>query len=162
MRLSFEIQGVEQSAERIEGGSARCFIAVAKEMGLQMLVLRNYAVTNTMHGQIVNQRSGNLARSTVSTTETAGETVAGRVGVPDDNSAPYARILHEGGTTRAHIIEVQNARTLAFVAGGQMIFRRLVNHPGSKFAPRPYLAAALDAQKEQIRAALAAAIEQAL
>lgn len=162
MKLSFEIQGVEQTAERIEGGYLRCYLAAAKEMGVQMLELRNYAVNNTMHGQIINQRSGNLARSTVNKAETVGETIIGRVWIPDDNSAPYARILHEGGTTRAHVIKAAEGKTLAFMAGGQMIFRKQINHPGSTFAPRPYLAAALEAQKEQIRAALTAAMGKAL
>lgn len=162
MKITYEIVGVEPAAERIEGSYFRMYAATAKEMGVQMLGLRNYAVTAKMHGQVVNQRTGNLARNVISETEEQPNAVLGRVGIPAANTAPYGRILHDGGQTRAHVIEAKEGRMLAFMAGGRMIFRRSVNHPGSKFPPRPYLASARDDMKMTIRAGLAAAMEKAL
>lgn len=162
MKVSYDIVGVPQAVERIEGTFTRLYVATVREMGAQMLGLRNYAVTAKMHGQVVNQRTGNLARNVVFETEKQGDAVLGRVGIPQANTAPYGRILHDGGTTRAHVIEAEKAKTLAFMAGGRMIFRRRVNHPGSKFPPRPYLASALDDKRAEIRAGLAAAMEKAL
>jgi len=128
-----------------------------------MLGLRNYTISTHMHGptgpNTVRQVSGNLARSVVSQVEDDGKAITGVVGFPEGSPAgSYARILHEGGTTRAHVIEARNAQTLAFMAGGQMIFRRKINHPGSNFPARPYLTSALEEQAAQIKASLSAAI----
>jgi hypothetical protein len=161
VNIDFSIIGVNEAVEGFEGGYYRMFAAALREMQVQMVNLRNYAVQNTMHGQMINQRTGNLARNVASEAMAEGESVIGRVGVPEANTAPYARILHDGGTTRAHVIEARNAQTLAFMAGGHMIYRRRVNHPGSKFPARPYLAAARDAQLAEIRAGLIRAMERA-
>lgn len=174
MKITYEIVGVPEAAERLEQSYTRLYVATAKEMGVQMLELRNYAVTAKMHGQMVNQRTGNLARNVISETEEQGSAVLGRVGIPSANTAPYGRILHDGGTTRAHVIEAKKAKALSFVmtaetldaAGfgweGGRIFLRRINHPGSKFPPRPYLASALEDRRAAIRASLAAAMEKAL
>ena len=42
--------------------------------------------------------------------------------------------------------------------GGQMIFRRKVNHPGSNIPARPYLTSALDEQAAEIKANLTTAM----
>jgi phage gpG-like protein len=161
VRVDYTIVGVQESADKFEGGYYRMYAAAATEMKAQMLGLRNYAVTTTMHGQVINQRTGNLVRNVISETEEQGTSIVGRVGVPTSNTAPYARILELGGQTRAHIIEAVNAKTLAFTMGGVTMFRRQVNHPGSKFPARPYLAIARDAMIGEIRAGLARAMEAA-
>lgn len=137
--------------------------AAFQQMRTEVVNLRNYTLSTHMHGptgpNTVRQLSGNLARSLVSQVEEEGAVVTGVVGVPQASPAtPYARILHEGGTTRAHVIEASEGKTLAFMAGGQMIFRRQVNHPGSNIPARPYLTSALDEQAAQIKANLTAAI----
>jgi hypothetical protein len=161
VRIDYSIVGVPEAVDAFEGGYFRMYAAAAKEMAKQMVLLRNYAVENTMHGQIINQRTGNLVRNVTSETSEEGDSITGRVGVPQANTAPYARILHEGGSTRAHVIEAINADVLAFMMGGQMIYRKRVNHPGSKFPARPYLAVARDAMIGEIRLGLARAMEQA-
>jgi hypothetical protein len=161
VRIDYTIVGLQEAAERFEGGYYRMYTAAAREMRAQMLGLRNYAVTTTMHGQMINQRTGNLVRNVTSETEEQSTSIVGRVGIPTANTAPYARILHDGGTTRAHVIEAVNAKTLAFTMGGVTMFRRSVNHPGSKFPARPYLAVALEARSSEIRAGLARAMEAA-
>jgi phage gpG-like protein len=159
VRIDYQIVGIQEAADRFEGGYYRMYAAAAREMAAQMVSLRNYAVQNTMHGQMINQRTGNLVRNVTSETEEQGTSIVGRVGVPTTNTAPYARILHDGGTTRAHVIEAVNGKALAFQAGGSMIFRRSVNHPGSKFPARPYLTIARDAMIGEIRAGLVRAME---
>lgn len=47
----------------------------------------------------------------------------------------YAAIHQFGGVTRAHIIRAKKGKALKF--GGR--FFRKVNHPGSKFDPRPFI-----------------------
>lgn len=167
MRLVLEIGGVPEVAAGIEGGYTRMQLAAFNEMRMSMLALRNYTLNTHMHGptgpNTVQQRSGNLARSTVSQVEDDGNAITGVVGIPDASPATaYARILHDGGSTRAHVIKAAEGKKLAFMASGQMIFRRQVNHPGSNFPARPYLASALEEQAKQIKANLAAAMQDAV
>lgn len=49
--------------------------------------------------------------------------------------APYAVYLEYG--TRPHAITPVRARVLRFEVGGEVVFTRLVHHPGSK--PNPFL-----------------------
>lgn len=42
----------------------------------------------------------------------------------------YVKFLASG--TKAHFIEARRARALRFVAGGQLLFRKSVQHPGTK------------------------------
>lgn len=48
-------------------------------------------------------------------------------------------ILHFGGKTSAHIIRPRRAKALAFNVGGNTVFAKSVNHPGSRFPARPYM-----------------------
>ncbi len=167
MRLALEVVGAPEAAAGITGGVARMQIAAVKQMGIEMLGLRNWVVTEHLNGPTgattLQQRSGNLARSVSNEVDEDSTSVTGLVGIPAASTAQaYARILHEGGTTRAHVIEALNAKALAFTMGGQTIFRRKVNHPGSNFPPRPYLKSALEEQKAQIVAGLSAAMKDAL
>lgn len=52
----------------------------------------------------------------------------------------YAAIHQFGGQTKAHVIRAKNKKFLAFRGkDGGMVFRRSVNHPGSKIPARPFL-----------------------
>jgi|SRR5450759_4446143 len=53
--------------------------------------------------------------------------------VGSDN--PIALLHHEG--TKPHIIRPRNAKILAFWAGGSLVFRHVVHHPGTQ--PNRYL-----------------------
>jgi hypothetical protein len=54
------------------------------------------------------------------------------------NTAPHAAVVHKG--SRSHAITARNARVLRFTVGGEVLFRRTVNHPGT--TGRPWLAQA--------------------
>jgi phage virion morphogenesis protein len=51
----------------------------------------------------------------------------------------YAAIHQFGGTTSAHTIMAKNRKALQFNVGGETIYRKKVNHPGSKIPARPYM-----------------------
>lgn len=55
------------------------------------------------------------------------------------SNVEYAPMVHDG--TRPHIIRPRNARALRFVVGGQVVYARVVHHPGT--AARPFLDRAL-------------------
>ena len=47
----------------------------------------------------------------------------------------YASFVHDG--TRPHVIRPRNARALRFMVGGQVVYARVVHHPGTR--ARPFL-----------------------
>lgn len=55
------------------------------------------------------------------------------------SNVEYAQMVHDG--TRPHIIRPRNARSLRFVVGGQVVYARVVHHPGTR--ARPFLDRAL-------------------
>lgn len=45
----------------------------------------------------------------------------------------YAQAVNDG--TRPHVIRPRNARVLRFVVGGQVVYAKFVNHPGTRANP---------------------------
>ena len=106
---------------------------------------------------VLNIRSGNLLRSLRFTgpARTAGSgfaRVTGEVGT----GLAYGRIHEFGGTTKAHVILPRNAKVLAFRVGGQQVFARRVNHPGSRIPARMGFRATWERNVTQSRNAMRA------
>jgi phage gpG-like protein len=95
---------------------------------------------NTKPGYSILQDSGRLAASITSAFDASSATVGTNV--------LYAAIQHFGGKTKAHIIRAKNAKALAF--GG--VFRKSVNHPGSKIPARPFLTVSPAGEQKIVRA----------
>lgn len=94
--------------------------------------LRNLGnLTQRIARQKAGKKTGKLARSIKPQLTSASTGLVMRVG--SDNK--IALLHHEG--TRRHIIRARNAKALAFVWHGQLVFRRSVNHPGTR--ANPYL-----------------------
>ena len=51
----------------------------------------------------------------------------------------YAAIHQFGGQTKPHEIRAKNRKAIPLTFGGVTIFRKKVNHPGSKIPARPYM-----------------------
>lgn len=85
-------------------------------------ILLRYADRNTP------QKTGQLRRGNQSEVVASGD--YGRV----FNQVPYANYVHGG--TRPHVIRPRSpGGVLAFKIGGQMVFTKRVNHPGTKANP---------------------------
>ena len=85
-------------------------------------ILLRYADRNTPN------KTGTLRRGNQSEVIASGD--YGRV----FNQVPYANFVHGG--TRPHVIRPRSpGGVLAFKIGGQMIFTKRVNHPGTKANP---------------------------
>jgi HK97 gp10 family phage protein len=95
-------------------------------------------------------RSGSLLNSIGASKKVTEENgvVVGEIG---PQGIPYAAIHEFGGTTSPHRIEPRTGKALAFQMGGETVFARFVNHPGSKIPARPYLRPALAAKENQIK-----------
>lgn len=49
------------------------------------------------------------------------------------SNVEYAPFVNDG--TRPHVIRPKNARALRFVVGGQVVFAKVVHHPGARAKP---------------------------
>lgn len=102
--------------------------------------------------------SGRLARSIQQRTAFTATTFEGRVFSAGD--VPYAKIHEYGGVTGPHIIRAKNVDFLKFTVGGNEVFRKQVNHPGSKIPERSYMRASLRENKEKIVDDLTRAVKE--
>jgi len=106
----------------------------------QMLVerLTDVAYAEAFYG--APWKTGKLARSIVKEIDEDGEASIKAL-------APHAVYIIKG--TTPHEIRPVNASVLAFkAAGGDMVFTKLVRHPGTK--PNPFLQRAVDKARENV------------
>lgn len=106
----------------------------------QMLVerLADLAYAEAFYG--APWKTGKLARSIVKEIDEDGEASIKAL-------APHAVYVIKG--TAPHEIRPVNASVLAFkAAGGDMVFTRLVRHPGTR--PNPFLQRAVDKARENV------------
>ena len=103
-------------------------------------ILLRYADRNTP------DKTGTLRRGNQSDVSASGD--YGRV----FNQVPYANYVHGG--TRPHVIRPRSpGGVLAFTIGGQMIFAKRVNHPGTR--ANPFYDHAVSQSASEINALLA-------
>lgn len=122
--------------------------SVLTKMRALMINLQRHVVTDKLHGQVLKQRSGVLARSIQEDARAEGDQVIGEVFSAGD--VKYAAIHEWGGVTAPHDIVPTKAEALAFVIGGKQVFARIVHHPGSHIPERSYLRSSLADQAGEI------------
>jgi phage gpG-like protein len=127
---------------------AQVVAAVETKMRQLTINLQKHVINDKLHGQVLKQRSGKLARSIQQESHTDDEVVIGEVFSAGD--VKYAAIHEFGGTTPAHDIIPNKADALAFMMGGKMVFARVVHHPGSKIPERSFLRSSLADQAAEI------------
>jgi phage gpG-like protein len=104
--------------------------------------LQTHVVRDKLHGQVLHQRSGQLARSIqMRKAELTGTAVMGWVYSAGD--VKYAGIHEFGGKTAPHDIYPTKADALHFVVGGREVFAKVVHHPGSQMPERSFLRSSL-------------------
>lgn len=125
------------------------------------LKLENMVKTGKLNGQVLNRITGALARSIHSNVDRTAVSVFGRVYSSGD--VKYAGIHEYGGQTAPHIIEPKKARALAFMGkGGNQVFARRVNHPGSKMPERSFLRSSLHDMSTEISLGMKEAVVRAI
>jgi hypothetical protein len=154
--IAFRVINAPAVAESLTGSAARVFVAVLAEMRKQMGQLANYVQSEKLHGQVLNQRTGNLARSIIPDVQQSGDQIQGTVGIADANTVPYAAFWELGfqgtETVREHL------RTNP--SGTRSIVRehsREVNQ-----GARSYLATSFQERADSIVAALQSSVDRSL
>lgn len=116
-------------------------------------------VQQKLAGEVLNVRSGALARSIVTTID---EDAAGvSVGIASNGDVKYAAIHEFGGVIPPHEIAPDKAKALAFVLGGKQVFATRVNLPAVTMPERSYLRSSLAEMADQIREGLSEAVGEA-
>lgn len=108
-----------------------------------------YAVSHTVTVITAKMRNEHRWKDVTGATRKTiqGTYLATKLGATGHIRAGANAILLNDGT-RPHRIEARNGKALRFTSGGQTIFRRGVNHPGT--APDPFLTAAEDAAADEL------------
>jgi phage gpG-like protein len=121
------------------------------ESGLSMsrlvMKLTRKVKEEKLSGQVLKNKTGRLRRSIHPEVGQTSRSLVGTVGT----NVVYAGIHEYGGQTRPHVIEAKRAAFLAFMGkDGNMVFRRKVNHPGSRLPERSFLRSALKEMTPEI------------
>lgn len=131
-----------------------------REKAAQLAAELEAKIQQKLAGDVLNARSGALARSIVTTVEEESSGVS--VAVTSNGDVKYAAIHEFGGVIPAHEIVPDKAKALAFVVGGKQAFAMRVNLPAVIMPERSYLRSSLAEMAEQIRAGLSAAVGEAI
>jgi phage gpG-like protein len=158
--LSVTLTGDADLAARLDGMPGAVFAAVAaKSAALADRLLD--LVGRKLSGGVLQSRSGALASSVgvdgpAITDDGVVTTLFAGAGLK------YAAIQEYGGVTAPHDILPVRAKALAFLAGGQQVFARVVHNPGSHIPERSYLRSSLAEMAVAIEAGMKAAVLDAL
>ena len=113
-------------------------------------------VQRKLAGGVLNQRTGALARSIVTTIEDTAAGVSASIATSGD--VKYAAIQEFGGTIPPHQILPDKAKALAFAVDGKEVFAKLVNLPAVTMPERSYMRSSLAEMQDVIREELTEAV----
>jgi phage gpG-like protein len=154
--LSATLAGAEALGARLDGLPDAIVAAVAAKSAAladQLLTL----VHTKLAGGALQPRSGALAASIgVDGPRIEGDRVVTTLFAGGD--LKYAAIQEYGGVTSPHDILPSRAKALAFLAGGEQVFAKIVHHPGSHIPARSYLRSSLAEMAAEIDAQMKAAV----
>lgn len=158
--LSVTLTGADQLDARLDGLPAAILAAVAARSAAladQLLAL----VHAKLSGGVLQSRTGALGASIgVDGPKIEGDRVV--TTLVSSGDLKYAAIQEYGGVTSPHDILPSRAKALAFLAGGEQVFAKVVHHPGSHIPARSYLRSSLAEMAAQIDAQMKSAVIDAV
>lgn len=158
--LSVTLTGADELDAKLDGLPAAILPAIAARSAAladQLLTL----VHAKLSGAVLQPRTGALAASIgVDGPRIEGDRVVTTLFSGGD--LKYAAIQEYGGVTSPHDILPSRAKALAFLAGGAVVFARIVHHPGSHIPARSYLRSSLAEMAAQIDAEMKSAVLDAV
>jgi hypothetical protein len=158
--LSVTLTGADKLGAKLDGLPPVVLAAIAAKSAAladQLLGL----VRRKLGGEVLKSRTGALAASIgVRGPDIVDDTVVTTLFSAGD--LKYAAIQECGGVTAPHEILPSRAKALAFLAGGEQVFARVVHHPGSHIPERSYLRASLAEMADQIESEMKSAVIDAV
>jgi HK97 gp10 family phage protein len=150
------IVGTEGVIGRLDQIPSKVAAALRRAVEAEAIKLTAYVKEQKLSGQALKAQTGTLQRSINYQLLDEGDRIAATVGT----NLVYAAIHEYGGTTRAHVIEACKGKALAFQMGGQDVFFKRVNHPGSHMPERSFLRSSLEENAGSIKAAIEQAVAE--
>lgn len=168
MSVQIVTDDLKRELYRVEGAIQATPAQMRRALGKAIIEVEREAKRTAPVGRYPGQgKVGGALKQSISNAVIGDDTAVLTVGVA------YGSIQDKGGVTRPHIIRAKDrpfvtnfswrkgnivgARTvgrtggmLAFKIGGQMIFRKQVNHPGSRIPPKHYARQAFENAKPQV------------
>lgn len=160
MDVNVTLIGDRQLVQRLEAMPQKLRALLRREVRsatLKVLARSKQLVS----GQVLKVQTGLLRRSINDQYDEGDHELKGIVGT-NKRTVPYAAIHEFGGTTKPHVIDARRAKVLRFQMGGETVFRRKVNHPGSTMPERSYLRRALRELAPDIRTQLTKAVVESV
>lgn len=157
--IQIEVTGDTQIIAKLDAMPGKLQAALTKR--LTSLALQMQAtIKQKLSGQVLKVRSGNLRDSIDYDVQTGATSVIATIF--SNTSVKYGRIHEYGGITAPHVIEPRAGNVLAFEMGGQTIFARRVNHPGSKIPARPFMRPTLAEYRVKIITSMNDAVRESI
>lgn len=152
---------------KVDTSSIKEYLPAKGDAIISALMQRSNIIGHMLQERVLGKLEGNPIKS--HTHKLAGSVLANEA-VNDGNTittivqagggpAFYAKFLEDG--TPPHVIAAKDPKgALAFMIGGEMIFRKKVNHPGNK--PFLFMKNTLSESKEEILASMQRAVTEAV
>ena len=145
--LNVTVVGENELIARFEAMPDRLHAALLKKVSTLTLKLEA-KIKQKLSGDVLKVRTGKLRRSIHSRVDATSTSVTGLAASSGD--VKYAGLHEFGGKTKAHIIEPQNAKALAFQMSGKQVIVKRVNHPGSVIPARSFMRSSLKDMRDEI------------
>lgn len=159
--ISISLVGDRQLIARMASLPASVHASILAKVYELTLRLEARVKTQKLNGQVLNRKTGRLARSIGSKVEDNVTSVLGVVFQSAD--VPYGAIHEFGGKIPAHVIRPKKASVLRFFSkSGDKVFARSVNHPGAIMPERSYLRSSLRDMSTEISLGLKEAVFRAV
>jgi phage gpG-like protein len=116
-------------------------------------------IQQKLSGAVLNQKSGALARSIITTVDDSTADVSVSIATGD---IKYAAIHEYGGMIPPHQVVPDKAKALAFIIGGKQAFAARVNLPAIAMPERSYMRSSLAEMADEISEGLSEAVAEAM
>ncbi|MGB7076553.1 MAG: phage virion morphogenesis protein [Xanthobacteraceae bacterium] len=117
-------------------------------------------IQQKLSGEVLNQKSGALARSITTTIDDSSTDVSATLATSPD--IKYAAIHEYGGMIPPHQIVPDKTKALAFLVGGKLAFAARVNLPAIAMPERSYMRSSLAEMADEIEENLSDAVAEVL
>lgn len=158
--FSVELVGKSELIAHLDQMPATVVAVLQTKVQGLAIKLQGHIVRDKLHGQVLHQRSGALARSIQEVVQTSGTGVEAKVFSAGD--VKYAAIQEFGGVTPPHDIFPSKAGALAFMMGGRQVFAAVVHHPGSHIPERSFMRSSLGDMAAEIETGLKSAVVEGM
>jgi len=158
MQLSFDVDDRSLRA-RLEGTLDLLRAALVRKLTIAVFKLESHIKQDKLSGQVLNVVTGALRRSIFSKIESSGDSVTATVASSSD--VKYGAIHEFGGIIDIPEIFPVKAKALHWASGGKDVFAKRAQAHQIKMPERSFMRSAFADLKDEIKADIQQAVEEA-